>query len=52
MIEKNALNLLSDKLGIPDIALLEKDLLLHGLLMRLSTKKFPERFEYGEEKKP
>ncbi|HZX19690.1 MAG TPA: nucleotidyl transferase AbiEii/AbiGii toxin family protein, partial [archaeon] len=47
MIEKEMLNWLSDKLKIQNIALIEKDLLLQGLLNELSKSEyFSENFVF------
>ena len=47
MIEKEILNWLSDKLKIQNIALIEKDLLLQGLLVELSKSEyFSENFVF------
>ncbi len=47
MIEKEMLNWLSDKLKIQNIALIEKDLLLQGLLIKLSKSEyFSENFVF------
>ncbi len=46
-IEKEMLNWLSDKLKIQNIALIEKDLLLQGLLIKLSKSAyFSENFVF------